>query len=675
MTLLMHMRHPHGFVGAPPGPVIVPTSLRVSPSSFTLQEGAGRQLGVQVLDQFGEPITEVIGGFIWLSNKPSIATVDQNGRVTGVAAGDATITCVWGTLSASVTLTVVQTSELVGWSDERFPHSSTGLLFTYTDFRTSYFGTDTAGLNRKATEMAFIARKVDKVLSGGEPSGGYPEGLIHQPYVLVSFIACCIHDTDYWRNMRSKTDWWWEQWCDTHGKDPENGYLHYADGENTYGTAITSIDTNGRVTLKYDMVTYTDGFLRDGDTVTISGAQNPVFDGEWTISDVGVIGGDLDQNGHLRRAQTVFNIAKTGATSGAGGTVFRKGDGTKTKRNRYVFDVPSFPPPRWIIDHAHPDRIAFEKERFAGLVAGEYGQGFIPEGFYVDEIAKNVWGRFVTAKTVQYPTGGGQQWVGDMAAFYAALKADYPDQPWMFELGTASYMDDDTTRLIVEGSKCTQLEQLGNTHTRFEWVPGAAKFEWVRNLVRQGVHVEWCTPYTPQDKIDGGEKPGNYANDPVPAGVRSPANVRMYASHLALALLMNVTDKPGHICVNMMNGAWTPADPNQGLNNRWLGLFEVDLGKPLEEPARVVQGQKDTADQGVTIAARMYERGYVVYRRIDVAWDIPTVDYAATYEYVLPPSTGRDGKWCRVRSDGSLDTPTDRCQIASDEGLIFVPAP
>lgn len=671
--LILHALFPRGGItdppiGEQPAPTPIPNAIVLSPDMFTVRVGNLQRITVSCFDQFGVPIS-LPSVVTWSSDNEAVATVDSSGVVTGVTAGGATITAASGSLTATSTATVEAAPVVTGWSDTRYPHASHGILFHYGNFRTSYIPQAW-----KDVEFSFIARKADKVVSGGEPVGGYPAGLIHQPYILTSFIAACVHDGDYWQNIRSKTDHEWESWCVANAKDPEDGYLHYPDGADTYNAEIISIDTTGRVKLKHDLVTYTDGALRNGDTVTISGVTPATFNGTWVISGVGVTGGDYDQNGDLRRAQTVFTIAHTGETATAFGRVKRVGDGTKTKRNRLIFDVPGFPPPRWIINHAHPDRIAFEKARLQGMVDGTYPDvGFTPEGMYVDEIAQNVWGRFLTTVSVEYPAGGGSTWLGDFAAFYAALQSDWPDNPWMQQLGTASYTKSETTTLIDASSKSAHLERLCNTHMQFEWVPNAALFEWVRSRLADGDYLTLATPYTPPDTIDGGEKPGNYATDPKPLGCRSLANVRMMASVFCVALHAQVRTRPWTLAIHLWSGGWNTWDQNAGMNNTWLGLFETDLGLPVDDAARVVTGQTDTAGQGVTIAARHYERGYVVYRRVDA--NPNTCDYAATYTMTLPASTGTAGKWCRVRSDGTLDSPVSTVALASDEGVVLVPAP
>jgi uncharacterized protein YjdB len=61
----------------------------VSPSTDTIQAGGSAQLTAVVKDKHGNTLTRTV---TWASSNTSVATVDQSGKVTGVAQGSATIT-------------------------------------------------------------------------------------------------------------------------------------------------------------------------------------------------------------------------------------------------------------------------------------------------------------------------------------------------------------------------------------------------------------------------------------------------------------------------------------------------------------------------------------------------------------------------------------------------------
>ncbi len=88
--------------------VLSPTlkSISITPAAATLAVGTTSQLALTGVFSDGntEPLTE---GVTWTSSVPSIAGVDLNGLAIGIAAGQSTITAVYGGSSATATLTVV----------------------------------------------------------------------------------------------------------------------------------------------------------------------------------------------------------------------------------------------------------------------------------------------------------------------------------------------------------------------------------------------------------------------------------------------------------------------------------------------------------------------------------------------------------------------------------------
>ncbi len=91
-----------------PDPVApTPGSVSVSPATVTLAAlGETAQVTAEVRDQNGNPMATAT--VTWSSNTPAAVTVDQNGLVTAVAAGTATITARAGTAAGSAVVTVQQ---------------------------------------------------------------------------------------------------------------------------------------------------------------------------------------------------------------------------------------------------------------------------------------------------------------------------------------------------------------------------------------------------------------------------------------------------------------------------------------------------------------------------------------------------------------------------------------
>lgn len=78
-------------------------SISLAPTAVSIAVGAIAQVTATARNATGDPIAAV---FAWSSENTSIATVNSNGFVTGVAAGSTTITAAFGNLTASIPVTV-----------------------------------------------------------------------------------------------------------------------------------------------------------------------------------------------------------------------------------------------------------------------------------------------------------------------------------------------------------------------------------------------------------------------------------------------------------------------------------------------------------------------------------------------------------------------------------------
>ncbi|MEO8379652.1 MAG: Ig-like domain-containing protein, partial [Acidobacteriota bacterium] len=79
--------------------------MTVAPISVTLDPGHTRQFSASGLTADGSSV-DVTSGAIWTSNNPAIATIDASGLASAQSIGSATITAVYGSLSATATVTV-----------------------------------------------------------------------------------------------------------------------------------------------------------------------------------------------------------------------------------------------------------------------------------------------------------------------------------------------------------------------------------------------------------------------------------------------------------------------------------------------------------------------------------------------------------------------------------------
>jgi hypothetical protein len=85
------------------------TTVTVGPTGFNLPVGSTQQMTVTGTYNDGSTKT-LTSGVVWTSSDGSVATVSSSGKVTGVAAGTATITAQSGTITGTASITVSLTN-------------------------------------------------------------------------------------------------------------------------------------------------------------------------------------------------------------------------------------------------------------------------------------------------------------------------------------------------------------------------------------------------------------------------------------------------------------------------------------------------------------------------------------------------------------------------------------
>lgn len=101
--------------GTGPDPDDAIASVVVSPLQATVAVGATVQLSVTVLNGHGESLHTAVA---WTSSAVSVASVDDNGLVSGLSVGVATVTASAGGVSSSSVVTVTDpvTPENLRWT-------------------------------------------------------------------------------------------------------------------------------------------------------------------------------------------------------------------------------------------------------------------------------------------------------------------------------------------------------------------------------------------------------------------------------------------------------------------------------------------------------------------------------------------------------------------------------
>lgn len=85
--------------------VPVLTTIAVTPAPTTVLINATQQFTAAPLDQFGDPIAAVV---TWTSSNPLLGSIDANGLLTGLIAGDITITAASGAISGTSLVSISQ---------------------------------------------------------------------------------------------------------------------------------------------------------------------------------------------------------------------------------------------------------------------------------------------------------------------------------------------------------------------------------------------------------------------------------------------------------------------------------------------------------------------------------------------------------------------------------------
>ncbi len=97
-------------------PPKVVSRVTVTGATTTIFPGEAAQLTASAFDNTGAPISNP-GSFAWSTSSTTVASVDQTGRVSGIAAGTAIITAdlsgVKGTLSVKVNLSAVTAKDTI----------------------------------------------------------------------------------------------------------------------------------------------------------------------------------------------------------------------------------------------------------------------------------------------------------------------------------------------------------------------------------------------------------------------------------------------------------------------------------------------------------------------------------------------------------------------------------
>jgi len=130
--------------------VIYATSIKFNTSFVNLKIGESLTLGVTA-----DPINTTLPALVWTSSDPKILTVDQNGKITCVGSGNATITVSFKndpTKFAKMTITMTDISEVEANTPEVYPNITSDVLYVKK-----------AGLVKSIQVIAINSKKVKEI--------------------------------------------------------------------------------------------------------------------------------------------------------------------------------------------------------------------------------------------------------------------------------------------------------------------------------------------------------------------------------------------------------------------------------------------------------------------------------------------------------------------------------
>ncbi len=220
--------------------VPVLTTIVVSPSSKTLNEGETQLFSAAGKDQFGDPIGT--GPIIWDSNDEAVGTIDSGGLFTAVVAGTATVSATSGEVVGTATVTVeevpVLTTIVVSPSSKTLNEGETQ-QFTAAG-KDQYgnpisTGTITWGINDGAVGTidsgglftAVVAGTATVSATSGEVVGTATVTVEETPSVITVFFDSFESSSDWTANWSQDTQ---NDWRRRTARKKEGSYAAEVDG-------------------------------------------------------------------------------------------------------------------------------------------------------------------------------------------------------------------------------------------------------------------------------------------------------------------------------------------------------------------------------------------------------------------------------------------------------------
>ena len=157
----------------------------VTPATTSLEVGTQRSFQATAVDGSGNAVPGA--SFQWSSADPSVATIDANGQVTGVAVGNTTVTATSGSYSANATVNVIASAARVTLDSSTGTINAIGFQTRFTARAYEADGTEIPNANITWNSLTPGVASVDQL-------GRVVSQSVGTALIAVS-VGCCQADT------------------------------------------------------------------------------------------------------------------------------------------------------------------------------------------------------------------------------------------------------------------------------------------------------------------------------------------------------------------------------------------------------------------------------------------------------------------------------------------------
>src|SRR6185312_12846652 len=475
------------------------------------------------------------------------------------------------------------------------PHASWA-QFGYTDFRLNNlsFG----GQAEINTELNYMAGHLDSIMSGIHSSSYDVVGVKQIPYTL--FFQSKIYD-----NGSDFTAWHLQaaNFCANRGFNEEDIYLHLSSGQTNFAYPIQYISQSGQIQLlwanQYAFIS--------SSNITIAGNG---LAGTYAIISQSYVANTASVGTLASGIQQIFVAPFASSTMQVGTATPDNGDGTKTPYNRLVAVNLPFYPPWWLMNPQTSASLEFQVYRNNNLITGS---GFNYAGVFCDSYFKDTYAGpcLENPSTIAY--------ANQLATHVTSLRARWSGS--IFRINNANFIDP-TSSIGVFSAGSSHFEEYNNPQ-RFNWFSNTNNFGFLVTLVKSGSLIELVNSFGCDDVYSGGG--GLYVNDFKPIGFKDFSTLRgkvaeygQYLACLQSGSNAGIMPNGGGVIFHWANDEWDVTTVSGSVQNRWLPMWEYNIGRPLNALHIIITGV-DGLGQTANIRMMDFESASLFFRGNDTS--------------------------------------------------------